>query len=110
MAYMSTFSTPPPVPLPDSSRVAGAAMYENDAAIMAALDIAWKLPCDELMACEVGVRNMQGRVYRRAAVKGVAQMLYFEERMTALGFVAEREDSEHDGSGFDIIFRHRGLR
>ncbi len=79
--------------------------FENDAAVLAALDVAWKLPSDVLMTCEVGMGNSAGQVYRRASVKGVSQMLYLEDRMAQLGFVPELEDSEHDGSGFDIIFR-----
>ncbi|MDB5964832.1 MAG: hypothetical protein JWQ72_1332 [Polaromonas sp.] len=93
--------------VPATSRVGRAGIFEHDAAVLEALDLAWRMPSDELIACEIGVRNRQGEVYRRAALTGVAQMLLFEERMDALGFSPELEDSEQEGSGFDAVFRYR---
>lgn len=88
----------------DTSRVGGTVPCEKDAGVLAALDLAWLLPGDELIACEVGVLNSRGEVYRRAAIGGVGQMLFFEERMAALGFRAALESREYAGSGFDILF------
>ena len=105
---MDSFATLPPAPPPDTSRLGGTAPHENDAAVLAVLALTWKLPRDELISCEVGMRNRQHQVYRRAAVKGVTQMLYLDEQMTALGFAPELEESEHHGSGFDIIYRYLG--
>ncbi|MBC7609034.1 MAG: hypothetical protein H7228_05575 [Polaromonas sp.] len=94
-------------PPPDTSRVGGVAPHRHDGAILAALKAAWLMPADDLISCEIGVRNLKGEVYRRAAVKGVAQMLVLEEHLEALGFIPELEDTEHLGSGFDAIFRDR---
>lgn len=105
---MDPFATLPPAPPPDTSRIGGTAPYENDGAVLALLEMTWKLPRDALISCEVGVRNRQDEVYRRAAVKGVTQMLYLDEHMTALGFAPELEESEHNGSGFDVIYRFLG--
>ena len=105
---MDLFATLPPAPPPDTSRLSGTTVYENDASVLAVLQAAWKLPRDALISCEVGVRNLQDEVYRRAAVKGVTQMLYLDDHMTALGFAPELEESEHYGSGFDIIYRYVG--
>ena len=102
---LTATSLPEHLKVPDTSRIGGTMPFENDAAVLAALDVAWRLPSDVLMTCEVGMRNSAGQVYRRASVTGVAQMLYLEERMAQLGFVPELEDSEHDGSGFVVIFR-----
>jgi hypothetical protein len=107
MTFMSTLPTPPQLLASCTSRVGGTAAFDNDVAVLAALDMACRLPGDELMDCGIGVRNLQGELYRRVALKGVAQILFFVGQMTALGFVAEPEESEHDGSGFDIIFRDR---
>jgi hypothetical protein len=104
-ATVTANSLPVHLKVPDTSRMGGTMPLENDAAVPAALDVAWKLPSDVLMTCEVGVRNSAGEVYRRALVRGVAQTLYLEERTAQLAFVPELEDSEHDGSGLDIIFR-----
>ena len=109
-ATVTASSLPPHLKIPDTSRIGGTTPFENDAAVLAALDIAWKLPNDVLMTCEVGVRNDADEVYRRAIVRGVAQMLYLEERMAQMGFVPEFEDSEHNGSGFDIIFRRTTMK
>ncbi len=105
MLIATASSLPPHLKMPDTSRVGGTMPFENDAAVLAVLDVAWQLPSDVLMTCEIGVRNCAGEVYRRALVKGVAQMLYLEDRLSQMGFVPELEDSEHNGSGFDVIFR-----
>ena len=102
---LTATTLPEHLKIPDTSRIGGTLPFEEDATVLAALEVAWQLPSDVLMSCEVGMRNRAGEVYRRASVKGVAQMLYLEERMAQLGFVPELEDSEHHGSGFDIIFR-----
>ena len=104
-ATVTASSLPGHLKMPETSRIGGTMPCENDAVVLAALDVAWQLPSDELITCEVGMRNNAGEVYRRASVLGVAQMLYLEERMTKMGFVAELEESEHNGSGFDVIFR-----
>ena len=94
-------------PPADTSRLGGVAPHRDDAAVMAAIEAAWAMLCDDLIGCEVGVRNLQGEVYRRAVVKGVEQMLVLEERLALLGFVPELEDREYRGSGFAVIFRDR---
>jgi hypothetical protein len=89
----------------DSERLDGMKPHPFDAAVLDALDLAWQLPRDDLIACEVGIVNTHGMIYRRAALKGVSQVLDFGERMVMLGFEAELEQSEQVGSGFDVIFR-----
>lgn len=85
----------------------GAPVPADDRSVIRAL-VQAAIPTEErLSEYRIGIRNMEGRIYRLVRLYSLAERTRFTSAITALGFVEESGLWGARTDGYDVTFRRR---